>query len=107
MEGQCELVFANTFIWARQSHRFGGICPGWSSARRRYDFYVERRDEMLALIGKLMETAPPESLAVVEADAAFRFRAAAPRRRLGRSLLPPGGDRDLPQAWGMTSAENE
>jgi hypothetical protein len=38
-----------------------------------FDFYVERRDEMLALIGKLLETAPPESLAVVEADARFDY----------------------------------
>ena len=38
-----------------------------------FDFYVERRDEMLALIGNLLAAAPPESIVVVEADEGFDF----------------------------------
>ena len=72
VEGQCELVFANTFIWARNPTGLGSV-PWVIFCSPPFDFYVERRDEMLALIGKLLETAPPESLAVVEADARFDY----------------------------------
>ena len=38
-----------------------------------YDFYVERGQQMLRLIGDLIAASPPESLFVVEADARFDF----------------------------------
>lgn len=38
-----------------------------------FEFYVSRREEMLELIGKLLSSAPPQSLFVVESDARFDF----------------------------------
>jgi len=39
-----------------------------------YDFYVTRADEMLQMIGGLIESAPVGSAFVVEADARFDFQ---------------------------------
>jgi 16S rRNA (guanine966-N2)-methyltransferase len=36
-----------------------------------YDFYVERAEEMSALISRICETAPPFSLIIVESDSRF------------------------------------
>ncbi len=72
LEAQCELVFSNTFVWARQPTGLGNI-PWVVFCSPPFDFYVERSDEMLALVGKLLETAPPESVVVVVADTRFDF----------------------------------
>jgi 16S rRNA (guanine966-N2)-methyltransferase len=72
VEGQCELVFANTFSWARQPAGLGSA-PWVVFCSPPYDFYVERVEEMLELIGKLRETAPAQSVLMVEADARFDF----------------------------------
>jgi len=83
VESQCELVFANTFSWARNPAGLGETA--WVVfCSPPFDFYVEHRDEMLALIGKLLEAAPPESVVVVEADARFDF-----------SLLPQADSWDV------------
>ena len=38
-----------------------------------YDFYVERADDMLALLNRLRSVAPPDSVFIVEADNRFDF----------------------------------
>ncbi|MEQ8836694.1 MAG: RsmD family RNA methyltransferase [Lacipirellulaceae bacterium] len=38
-----------------------------------YAFFVDRQEDMLALINSLVETAPPESIFLVEADERFDF----------------------------------
>jgi 16S rRNA (guanine966-N2)-methyltransferase len=42
-----------------------------------YAFFVERRDEMIALITNVMQAAPANSVVVVESDERFDFRALA------------------------------
>jgi 16S rRNA (guanine966-N2)-methyltransferase len=69
---QCELVFSNTFAWARQPTGLGSL-PWVVFCSPPFDFYVQRSDEMLLLIGNLMAAAPSESIFVVEADARFDF----------------------------------
>jgi len=72
IETRVEIVTANVFIW----HKRGPQLPQtpWAVfCSPPYDFYVSRTDEMLDLIGGLMEEAPAESLFVVEADKRFDF----------------------------------
>ncbi len=49
-----------------------------------YAFFVDRRDEMLKLIGTLIDQAPAESMFIVEADERFDF-----------GLLPAAEEWDL------------
>ena len=52
------------------------ICPrrlGWFSARHHTIFFVDRIDDMLELVGGLIEAAPSESIFAVESDERFDF----------------------------------
>lgn len=70
IESICHVVTANVFFWARQRPELGPA-PWIVFCSPPYDFYVDRTDEMLDLLGCLIERAPPESIAVVECDARF------------------------------------
>jgi 16S rRNA (guanine(966)-N(2))-methyltransferase RsmD len=71
-EGRVEVVNANVFIWFRRRPELG--TASWLVfCSPPYAFYVERADEMLALISGLIEAAPPESIFVVESDERFDF----------------------------------
>jgi 16S rRNA (guanine966-N2)-methyltransferase len=90
LQPQTEIVTANVFIW---SQRHKGTAPDVSSATPwavfcspPYDFYVQRTDEMLQLVAGLVQSAPTDSVFVVEADARFDFQ-----------TLPD------PQAWDVRS----
>ena len=72
IESRVEIVTANVFIW----HKRGPKLPEtpWAVfCSPPYEFYVSRTEEMLDLIGGLIEEAPAESLFVVEADDRFDF----------------------------------
>jgi 16S rRNA (guanine966-N2)-methyltransferase len=76
-QAQAEVVAANAFLWFKMQP------PGTREALARtpwavfssppYDFYVERLEEMLQLIGALAAAAPAESVFIVEADERFDF----------------------------------
>ena len=66
----CQVVTGNTFLWLRRQPDLG-TAPWLVFCSPPFDFYVERLDEMLLLISTLMETAPPASQFVVEADERF------------------------------------
>ena len=70
VDAETEIVVANTFLWF---HRRPQLPAGaWLVfCSPPYDFYVDRREEMLELIGGVLAAAPPESLFVVECDARF------------------------------------
>ena len=68
----CHVVTANTFLWARRQADLGPS-PWAVFCSPPYDFYVDRLDEMLALVGDLVESAPGGSLFAVEADERFDF----------------------------------
>ena len=69
-ENECTVITADAFRWAADCPRVGNgpwlvfCCPP-------YDFFVDRRDDMLDLIRKMCELAPPESAIVVESDDRF------------------------------------
>jgi len=78
---RCELLTADAFRWAAGPPPSGDepwlvfCCPP-------YDFFVNRLDDMLALIGSMLDAAPPRSAVVVESD-----------DRFDHALLPQ------PEAW--------
>jgi 16S rRNA (guanine966-N2)-methyltransferase len=80
-EDLCEVVTANVFLWARRQASPGSL-PWVVFCSPPYDFYVDRREEMLDLIGGLAASCPGQSVLVVEADKRFDF-----------GLLPQ------PEAW--------
>lgn len=72
-----KLVVTSTFVWSRRDlgspdgppsdHPWLVFCSP------PYDFFVERADEMRALLDRIVELAPPASVLVVEADGRFDF----------------------------------
>ena len=71
-EDAIEVVTANTFFWFRRQGGLGSL-PLAVFCSPPYDFYVDRLDEMLALLRGLIAAAPPESVFVVESDGRFDF----------------------------------
>jgi 16S rRNA (guanine966-N2)-methyltransferase len=85
VESLCDVVTASAFLWAKRLEEIGP--DAWIVfCSPPYDFYVERTAEMTDLIARLIESAPPESVFVVESDARFH-----------REQLPE------PDAWDVRS----
>jgi len=63
---------ADVFIWAQQQPDLGPT-PWAVFSSPPYDFYVDRAEAMLSLIGSLIRTAPGQSVFAVEADRRFDF----------------------------------
>jgi 16S rRNA (guanine966-N2)-methyltransferase len=61
---------ANAFIWL-QTQQPASEPPWLVFCSPPFAFYVERRDEMLSLIGTVLERTPPASILVVESDEQF------------------------------------
>ena len=71
-----EVVFGDAFIWGRRLK--AQMPPAMTSGSPwavfcspPFDFYVDRRDDMLALIEQLHSAAPEGSLFMIEADERF------------------------------------
>jgi len=85
---QVEIVFGDAFGWSE------GFCSQTPSVvtvfcSPPFDFYVERQDQMLALIGHWTEAALPGSQVVVEADERLDFKLLPqPERWDVREYLP-------------------
>lgn len=60
----------NVFLWVPQT-KFEGDQPWLVFCSPPYAFYLERQQDMLSLIGTLLERAPAGSVFVVESDARF------------------------------------
>jgi len=85
---QVEVVFGDAFGWSEEfcSRAPTGVTIFCSPP---FDFYVERQDEMLALIGRWTGVALPGSQVVVEADERFDFKSLLqPERWDVREYLP-------------------
>jgi 16S rRNA (guanine966-N2)-methyltransferase len=86
--GQVEVVFGDAFGWSEE------CCaalkkPVTVFCSPPYEFYVERREQMLALIGRWLEAAPAGSQFVVEADERFDFKSLPQHERWDvREYLP-------------------
>ena len=72
VEPIAQIVTSSVFIWHRRGVEPGDL-PWVVFCSPPYDFYTDRTDQMLELIGGLMEVAPEESIFMVEADARFDF----------------------------------
>jgi 16S rRNA (guanine966-N2)-methyltransferase len=68
-----EIVPGNTFIWFRRQPELGNL-PWVVFCSPPYDFYVERIAEMLELLGGMIDSAPENSVFIVEADERFDFK---------------------------------
>jgi 16S rRNA (guanine966-N2)-methyltransferase len=73
LQNQAEVVFGNTFIWWKQTRDRLPTTPWAVFCSPPYSFFVDRADDMLALIREIFETAPTGSIVVVEADERFDF----------------------------------
>jgi 16S rRNA (guanine966-N2)-methyltransferase len=99
LERRAEVAVGNTFLWWKLRNKPQGdtLAPfrlddaAWAVfSSPPYDFYVERTDEMLDLLTRLIQAAPEESVFVVESDGRFD---------LGRLPDPPLWDvRSYPPA---------
>jgi 16S rRNA (guanine966-N2)-methyltransferase len=70
---RCDVVPANAFIWAQRQTALDDR-PWVVFCSPPFAFYTDRQAEMLALIERLLERAPPGSVFVVESDEAFDMR---------------------------------
>lgn len=74
---QVEAVFADAFLWVRRWLDASAVAesalPWTIFCSPPYDFYESRRDDMLAMLNRLVESSPPGSLFAVEADERFDF----------------------------------
>lgn len=72
IEASCTVEPGNTFIWAKRKPALRDArCVFFCSPP--YAFFVDRKAEMLELIGSLLERAPAASIFAVEADDRFDF----------------------------------
>jgi len=72
VEDQADVYAADTFYWLRHEWE-PGAGPWLVLCSPPYNFYIERHEEMLDLIHKIMETAPGDSIIVAESDRRFEF----------------------------------
>jgi 16S rRNA (guanine(966)-N(2))-methyltransferase RsmD len=72
-----EVIAGDTFVQVRRMRRdgpcFAVVEPWVIFCSPPYDFYVDRRDEVLKLLDDLLAQAPLRSIVVVEADRRFDF----------------------------------
>jgi 16S rRNA (guanine966-N2)-methyltransferase len=77
VEVQAKLLTTSAFLWGKRdlptlrSQSIESDVSWLVFCSPPYDFYIERKDEMLDLIHRVIETAPPESTIVVESDERF------------------------------------
>lgn len=72
LQQSTQIVAASVFAWWRRGPELGSG-PWLVFCSPPYDFYVDRAEELLALLGGLIEAAPAESIFVVESDERFDF----------------------------------
>jgi 16S rRNA (guanine966-N2)-methyltransferase len=86
--GQVEVVFGDAFGWSEEfCSRAPTVVTVFCSPP--FDFYVERQDQMLALIGRWVEASPAGSHVVVEADERFDFKSLPQAERWDVREYPP------------------
>lgn len=69
---RAELVIANVFLRSLWQDRLGAL-PWLVFCSPPYAYYEDRREEMLELLGSLIQEAPEESVFVVESDERLDF----------------------------------
>lgn len=77
VEDRTTVLPGDAFYWAQRRNGLGGE-PWLVFCSPPFDFFVDRRTEMLGMLDTLVSHAPPGSIFIVESDARFDF-AALPR----------------------------
>lgn len=72
VEDLVEIITNDTFFWLRSEPDLGET-PWCVFVSPPYSLYVDQAEEMLNLIGTLIDKAPPESIFAVESDDQFDF----------------------------------
>ncbi len=72
VQDRSQVLPVDTFVWFRRGPNLPET-PWVVFCSPPYEFYQTRQEEMVRLIGGLVEAAPSESLLVVEADTRFDF----------------------------------
>jgi len=68
----CNLCKTDVFFWVKNEVEHPPKEPPWIVfCSPPYDFYVSRRESMLAMLNRLVALAPADSMFVIEADAQF------------------------------------
>ncbi|MGO9114643.1 MAG: RsmD family RNA methyltransferase [Thermoguttaceae bacterium] len=73
VEAIVDVTSADTFLWARRLPNLGGA-PWLVFCSPPYEFYVNRKDDMLQLLSHLVQMSPLGSLFAVEFDNRFDSR---------------------------------
>ncbi len=74
VESICELHTTSAFLWGKRDLPHAKFTLPWLVfCSPPYAFYLNRQDDMLELIGAVLEHAPAESIFLVEADERFDF----------------------------------
>jgi len=72
VESVVQIVTSDVFVWQRRRGDLG-TTPWLVFCSPPWDFFVQRTDDILELIGGLMRSAPAGSIFIVEADDRFNF----------------------------------
>jgi 16S rRNA (guanine966-N2)-methyltransferase len=78
VEDRVELLVTSAFLWGKRDLGTAGStlptdCPWLVFCSPPYAFYTERQDEMVQLVERIQEHAPPSSIVIVEAEEPFDF----------------------------------
>jgi 16S rRNA (guanine966-N2)-methyltransferase len=69
----CELRKTDAFFWAKNQEEHPHNTSWLMFCSPPYDFYVDRQTEMLEMLQHLLDSAPADSLFVIESDNRFDF----------------------------------
>ena len=74
LDSKCEVLVTSAFLWAKRDlANVEPTIPWVVFVSPPYDFFVDRQDDMLALVASVIEKAPNNSTIVVESDERFDF----------------------------------
>ena len=68
-----EVIMLSAFVWGKRHPALDPARPWLVLCSPPFSFYVERREEMLELIGRLWNEAPPDSVFMLESDSTYDF----------------------------------
>lgn len=72
-EDKCRIITSDAFYWSKTMSELETDLPWVVFCSPPYDFYVSLHSEMIEMLSRLAETAPTDSMIVIEADERFDF----------------------------------
>ena len=89
VEDRCEVVAGDAFLWPRTGPLPPDDSPWLVLCSPPFDLYLQRRQQMHALLMELRQRCPADSLIVVEADQRFDFQTLADLGTWDARAYPP------------------